>query len=628
MKHQLIPRALGLCVVTALTMLMTLSCNDLKEEAGTWDDSVIGTATVKGTVMDTFDNLLADVDVTFMGTNAQREVRKTAKTGADGSFSVAEVPSNARFITFAKQGFATVAYTLEAARFTEGGTIEINPRLEFSEAVIKGYVFNAADGKPLPGVQVSNGVISVTTGEDGSFALEGLTLKDYTLTYSTADGSSYTKKVKLSEFIDGTATVSTVRLGGGFVFPSLTWQQAADAEVWYGNNYRGSTGFGGINDWSCGYMSAWQSYGHYRYEAEGCALVTHGGYGKRGDGDNFNAFFYGRKHIDEGNKIMSTLVRTHSATAADPIHFDVQVLNITDGAVKPEKIGEKTHGDGNYSSYSFDLSKFVGKDVVIALGIYYTQAGGDYHLPVRRVCFAPSAVSGDDALPGTPVEGANWRCFTKENLTSMTVNEKTSFTGMNLGLNSNLNIDGGGQPDVKSARRKHNPWSQQGYNMWTGTNHLAVNWTLQYVNKVVEPINGEGYTIKTRSGIDANYNTPESYLYNRFSITDANDKLHLRVRTFSSTAPTVFRVTVVPVATCQAKALDPVSNTARSASATENGCWQFLHESGAGDPKDYAEFVYDLSAYKGQDVVIALGVYKGATRDGEQKLCIYGIEMD
>jgi hypothetical protein len=38
--------------------------------------------------------------------------------------------------------------------------------------------------------------------------------------------------------------------------------------------------------------------------------------------------------------------------------------------------------------------------------------------------------------------------------------------------------------------------------------------------------------------------------------------------------------------------------------------------------------VYDLSAYKGQDVVIALGVYKGATKDGEQKLCIYGIEMD
>ena len=617
-----------LCAVMALAALGTVSCTDVKEETGTWDDSVVGSATVSGVVKDTFDNLLADVDVTFMGTNTQREVRATAKTGADGKFSVANVPSNARFISFVKEGFATVAYTLEASRFADGGTIELNPVMEFSQAVIKGYVYNAADGKPLAGCTVSNGVISATTGADGLFQLEGLTIKDYTLTYSTAAGDSYSKTVKLAEFSDGVATVSSVRLGGGNVFPSLTWQAAADAYFWYGNSFFGSTGFGGINDWSCGYMSAWQSYGHYRYEAEGCALVTHGGYGSRGDGDNFNAFFYGRKRIESGNKIMNTVVRTHNASAADPIHFDVQVLNLTDGALKPEKIGEKTHGDGNYSTYHFDLSKFVGKDVVIALGIYYTQAGGDYHLPVRHVSFSSTAIDFDASLPGTAIEGAAWPSFTRENLSSMTVNEKTTFTGMNLGLNSNLNIDGNGQSDVKSARRKHNPWNQQGYNMWTGTNHLAVNWTLQYVSKDVEPINSEGYTIKTRSGVAANYDTPESYLYNRFSITDANDKLHLFARTFSSTNPTVFRVTVVPLSTYKATALAPVSNNARSASATTNGCWQFLHEAGAGDPKDYAEFTYDLSAYKGQDVVIALGVYKGATSDGEQKLCIYEIDMD
>ena len=56
MKHQLNLRALALFAATALSALLALSCNDLKEEAGTWDDSVIGTATVKGTVMDTFDN--------------------------------------------------------------------------------------------------------------------------------------------------------------------------------------------------------------------------------------------------------------------------------------------------------------------------------------------------------------------------------------------------------------------------------------------------------------------------------------------------------------------------------------------------------------------------------------------
>ena len=90
----------------------------------------------------------------------------------------------------------------------------------------------------------------------------------------------------------------------------------------------------------------------------------------------------------------------------------------------------------------------------------------------------------------------------------------------------------------------------------------------------------------------------------------------------------MFRVTAVPVNTGKAEALTPVSNSAKSAKATTNGCWEFVHEQGNGTPTDYAEFVYDLSKFKGQDIVIALGVYKGETRDGEQKLCIYSVDMD
>ena len=46
------------------------------------------------------------------------------------------------------------------------------------------------------------------------------------------------------------------------------------------------------------------------------------------------------------------------------------------------------------------------------------------------------------------------------------------------------------------------------------------------------------------------------------------------------------------------------------------------------DRGDYAEFVYDLSEYNGQDIVLAIGIHKGNTRSGEQKLCICKIEMD
>jgi len=628
MKQKLVFQSLLALAAVGFAMSVSTSCTPKDEHTGQWDDSVVGTATVSGVVKDTFDNPLADVDVTFMGTTVKREVRATAKTGGDGSFSVASVPSNARYITFSKQGYATVAYTLEAKRFVNEDNIVLEPVLEFSAAIIKGLVYDASTGKPWAGVQVTCGSTTTTTGTDGSFALEGLTLKGYTLTYTAADGTVYSRNISASQFIDGTAEVPAVYLGGESILPGgKKYQDLAECDIWYSNNYHGSDGFNGINDWTCGYMSAFNYYGQLRYEAEGCALFTDPAFGTKGDSENFNSYIYGRKRIEEGNKIMNVHLRTHYAGMRDPIHFDVAVVNLTDGVMKAELVGEQTHGSGDYKSYSFDLSKWVGKDVVLALGVYYNQKSDDlFHMPMRRICFAPEAVNGDDALPGTPVEGAAWRGFTQENVSSMTVNEKTSFTGRNLGYNSTRSYDGPGS-DI-SPRHKHNPGGQQGYDLWRGTNHIGVNWAFQYVSKDVEPVNSEGYTIKTRSGVDANYNTPETYLYARFHITDANDKMHLLTRTFSSANPTVFRVTAVPVNTLKAVALAPVSNTANQAKASQNGCWEFIHEKGAGTPADYADFTYDLSAYKGQDVVIALGVYKGQTRDGEQKLCIYGIEME
>ena len=640
MKQKLVLRSLVALAAAFFTMTVVSSC---KQEApvGEWDDSVVGTATVSGVVKDTFDNLLADVDVTFMGTDTKREVRKTAKSGADGSFSVAGVPSNARYITFAKKGFATVAYTIAASRFANEDNIVLNPVLEFSEAVIKGVVYNAGDGKPWAGVKVSSGSVSVTTGADGSFSLEGLTIKDYTITYTAADGTVYNRDIPVDAFVDGVATAPDVRLGGDVILPGypnpMRFQDLADAQIWYSNDWRGHNGSMDGYNWTCGYMSIWQSYGHYRYESEGCALVTHGGYGSRGDEDNFNAYFYGRKKIYAGNKYFNAEVRTHNASPVDPIHFGLQILNLTDGATAVEKLETKTHGSGNYSVYTYDLSKWVGKEVVIAFGIYYLQSGGDYHMPIRRVTFSSAPIEALAApLPGTPVEGANWFGFTKENIASMTVNEKTSFTGLNLGYNSQDSFDVAPTDPRISPRHCHNPGGlvnanggQQGYNLWTNTNHIAANWAFQSINSGrAEPVNGEGYTIKCKSNTDPNYDTPVNYLYSRFSITDANDKIHFRFRTFSSDAPTVFRVTAVPVNTGKAEALTPVSNSAKSAKATTNGCWEFVHEQGNGTPVDYAEFVYDLSKFKGQDIVIALGVYKGETRDGEQKLCIYSVDMD
>lgn len=604
-------------LLTAALLVLAAAC--VRESSrGYWDDSSSGTATVTGVITDTFGQLLEDVDVYFHGTNMQREVRYVTFSDWDGTFRMENLPSNARYVTFSLPGYATVAYTIDTRRFGKGEEIVLNPVLEFSNARIRGRVLSAVDGSPLAGIRVDCGVEASTTDADGNFEISSLTLKDYTVTYTISDGSIYQKDVALEDFVDSVVELPTVRLGGDEILPGMKWQQLADAPLWLANNYRGSTGFSGINHWSVGYMSAFPFYGDYRYEAEGCALVNITEQYENPDPDQFICYTYGRKFIDEGNKIFSVNLRTHYATAAEPAHFGVKVLNLTDGATSMEDAGRNTYAGSDYSSFSFDLSKYVGKEVIIAFGIYWTA--NMYHQVSRRFCFASAPVKGDDALPGTPIPGAEWRGFTRENLTSMMANPGTVFSGNNFTLN---NTDGD-----HGARRVHNPGGEQGFSLWAGTNQMMMSWALQYINKEVEPVNEQGYTLKTRSGADSDYYTPESYIYSRFHITDANDRLHLYIRTFSSANPTVFKVTAVPLATCKAAALTPVSNTADTAVPANSGCWSFIHEKGNGNPAEYAEFVYDLSEYSGQDIVLAVGIHKGSSRSGEQKLCFCKIEMD
>lgn len=604
-------------LIFAIAVLSPLAC-DKAEEPKPWDDSIVGTATLSGKVTDTFGTPLADVQVSCMGTNLQHELRASAVSASDGSFEVKDVPSNARYITFVKEGYASVAYTIQAERFITEDVINLNPALEFSMARITGTIYDAATGKPMSGVVVSNGVVSSTTGEDGVYSLEGLTIKPYELRYVTADGSEYNRSLSSTEFVDGVATISDLRLGGDEVWPGRRWQQLADAPVWYGNEFRGSTGFSGRNDWSSGYMSSWSYYGQYRYEAEGCAFVTDISYGKQGETDRFNAYVYGRKSIYEGNHIMTVVLRTHYAlTEETALHFGVEILDLTTGATKAVKVGEHKHFGSDYSSYDFDLSQFIGHDVVIAYGLYW-YPGTDGHLPCRRIAFSNKMLEPEEAIGGEKIAGAeNFEMFTKENILTMSIIEQTSFTGDNLGHNS-------GTGDM-GVRRVHNPGGQQGYSEFAGTDHIIMYWTYFYVRAAADPIAKEGYTIMSGTG-NAAYDNPDSYLVGRFHIGNANDRFRMYVRTQSKYYDTVFRMTAV-TDDGVAVALKPADFKADSAKEVTNGCWALKHQRGDGSLKNYAMFEYDLSAFHGKNVALAISAHRG-DRGSDCKLAIYRIEMD
>ena len=65
------------------------------------------------------------------------------------------------------------------------------------------------------------------------------------------------------------------------------------------------------------------------------------------------------------------------------------------------------------------------------------------------------------------------------------------------------------------------------------------------------------------------------------------------------------------------------------AEAAADGCWKFIHEAGGkGDPEGYADFVYDLSQFNGEDVMLTIGIFKGEENGDENKLVLRSITME
>jgi hypothetical protein len=270
----------------------------------------------------------------------------------------------------------------------------------------------------------------------------------------------------------------------------------------------------------------------------------------------------------------------------------------------------KTHGSGDYADYDFDLSAYVGKEVVIAVGIYRQQTG-DYwkQLVLRRIAFAPQKAENWDWLPGTDITELDGWHITQEMVRSMMPNPLKSFSG--------VGTVGGNRDNYIDAYRS---WRAMG-------NHVATNWFFVPVIKDPEPFASEGFIIKTRNNAPVSTLVPEAYFTSKFAITGENDQLTLKTRNFGGNY-TFFKLTAITEAGAVTH-LTPASNTATAAEAAGDGCWKFKHDNGgAGNPDGYASFVYDLSQFNGNNVVLCLGVFKGESNGDESKVCIYSINLD
>jgi hypothetical protein len=595
----------NLAFVTLLGSMVAMagSCKEdnLSEE--------VGVGTITGMVTD-----VENGDPIEGVTVAVTEMDGTVTTGSDGKYTITNVTMERHAVIFSKTSWLTTSVTVTEAKFDANKQAVVNAEMQYAAASINGLVTDATNNNaPLAGVTVDIGPAgSATTGANGRYLIENLVVAAYTATFSKEGYPSVMANVTANDFVDNVAVLD-MEMGLEKLLRDKTIIELRNADKWHYSEYRG--GRNGHNyphwDWSTAYMATLEFYGNWENQSEGLALRT------RNDGDQqnnpadldmFDSYMYGSKKITDDTKILSLEVRTHQGTEEAPVYFGVQVVDLSAAEPVAVKVGDtKTHYGESYVFFDFDLSDYIGKEVIVAVGVY-RAATGDYwkQMPIRTLRFS-SVKQTENWMTGTEViEGAK---LTEEMVRSTMVNTKKSFTGVSP-------TGGGNNGELGGV-----------YQSWRPINHVAANWSFVPVAKDPEPFASEGFIIKTRGDASVNTTVPEAYFYSKFAIAGGNNKLTLKTRNFGSNY-TFFKLTAITEAGVVTP-IAPASNTATAAEAANNGCWKFKHDNGgAGNPNDYASFVYDLSQFNGSNVVLCLGVFKGESNGDESKVCIYSISLD
>ena len=193
---------------------------------------------------------------------------------------------------------------------------------------------------------------------------------------------------------------------------------------------------------------------------------------------------------------------------------------------------------------------------------------------------------------------------------TMPITELNEFTGVSK--DPRQDIDG---PEMY----------RDAYKNWRKDGNFAAWWSCMPIRKDNEPFAGEGFVIKTNGGgTPVSLTAPQSYFYAKFAIAAGHNSLVIKARNFSPDNPTYFKITAIQE-NGTVKHILPQTTVGSDAGS---GCWKFCHENGsADDPDSYAQFTYDLSEFNGQNVVVALAVFKGEDNGDENKLSVYSIAL-
>lgn len=591
-------------------------------------DPVATQGSVKGKVTDGAGSALVDVNVTLGSLKAV--------TAADGTYSISNVTMEKANVVFEKTGFSTTSVPINEKSFKDG-VATIDAVMEVACASISGKCINDSS-EPFAGVKVTlNGAVNTTTDADGAFKFENLTLKEYTLVFTATDCAPVEIIVPASSFTAAnnySYLVSDVRLGTTEILPGLTFSaMEAAAQPWYYNELRGGRNGDDFPhfDWSSDQFYCYVAYAHMGWieeQNEGTTIQIQnreeeGHWNNPASLDYFDSYIFGRKLITEDNCKMYLKVRTHGGLAK----FGVMVVDPTEATPKAVRIGDVCEwGSDSYTTgdndFEFDLTPYIGKEIYIAIGQYRAETGNYWHQVVlRRIVFAKTNPEDWGWCPGDDsVVKEGWH-LTKEMIRSTMPVEENVFTGISqIGA------------DMFSYYEAYANFRQQ--------KHILGYWASMPLRGAAEPFDGQGTAFKTNGNPnEVNQDIPHYYLYAKFAITPDNDHLTLSARTFNGWGHDVWFNVLAIKEDCtydNLEAKDIVIGHHPDVDFDDNNfCervgdkYKLFNEGGEPEyPELYTTLGFDLSAYQGQNIVLAIAVYKAAPSDQENKLCIKDIILD
>lgn len=300
----------------------------------------------------------------------------------------------------------------------------------------------------------------------------------------------------------------------------------------------------------------------------------------------FNGYIYGVRTISEATKIMTVNMRTHD-TSNDTI-FGVMVVDLESGA-RALIGGLRTSRQNSYNDVTFDLTEYVGKRVLIATGIFYTENSTrwDVQYVIHHIRFREL---GSDW--GSTVDTLAGNLLNSADVAGQSIND---FVGS--------------ANDKDKSNYIFSKWGTASKNFASADYEMGAT---------------EGALIKTR---DDERNVENCvFLYSKFAIAEQNSYLRFKARGFGGSIPelavTVYSLgaggeVVEQIITPDILAFDFNGNQVEDmGGGWINGTWT---------TDNYTQFEWNLSDFEGENVVIMIGLRN--TLGGENKIAIQEIHL-